>query len=187
MGVDGALAWLKKWRWGVSQGIMVKKATGQLWHWEADRGKEDGNWLWGMDRLWVNSECKVTKVREQWIRKQSERERELSRVKDKHQGRKGESPCNFSNPPGIYTFTRQIMKMKNKMENFPSCTGATRFFFFLNLLHCSTLNASVSVCWVSKIVYVLLLQIMLVTQFSPDTYTRPRIQHPTYLNRLHCA
>lgn len=60
-------------------------------------------------------------------KRQSEREREMSRGEDKHQARKGESPCNFSNPPGIYTFTRQIMKMKNKMKNFPSCTG---FFFF---------------------------------------------------------
>lgn len=47
----------------------------------------------------------------------------MSREEDERQARKGESPCNFSNPPGIYTFTRQIMKMKSQMENSPSQTG----------------------------------------------------------------
>lgn len=62
-------------------------------------------------------------------RMKKEGEKEMSREEDKHQARKGESPCNFSNPPGIYTFTRQIMKMKSKMENFPSQTGHRIFFF----------------------------------------------------------
>lgn len=74
---------------------------------------------------WLNRERKAKKVWEEWMRRESERE--MSRGWDKHQARKGESPCNFSNPPGIYTFTRQIMKMKNKMKNFPSCTGGTGF------------------------------------------------------------
>ena len=87
----------------------------------------------------------VGKQREQGERErrmkkgQSERERgrERSGEEDKHQARKGESPCNFSNPPGIYTFTRQIMKMKNKMENFPSRTGHRIFFFFFLLICCT--------------------------------------------------
>lgn len=53
------------------------------------------------------------------IELEGEKEWKMNSRVDKHQGRKGESPCNFSNPPGIYTFTRQIMKMKNKMEKLP--------------------------------------------------------------------
>lgn len=62
---------------------------------------------------------------------------EISREEkeDKRQAREGKSPCNFYNPPGIYTFTRQIMEMKNKMEKFPSQTRHRIFliFFFLSV------------------------------------------------------
>lgn len=60
---------------------------------------------------------------------------EISREEkeDKRQAREGKSPCNFYNPPGIYTFTRQIMEMKNKMEKFPSQTRDRIFFFFLSV------------------------------------------------------
>lgn len=144
---------------GMSQGIVVERATEQPWHRETD-SKEEGKGQWGL------KDCGQTE-RGRWRRYGrdgwGDRVREMCRGRDKHQARKGESPCNFSNPPGIYTFTRQIMKMKNKMKNFPSCTGGTGFFSPLNLLHCSTLNASVSVCWVSSHIYHIMED---VTQFS---------------------
>lgn len=84
--------------------------------------------------------------RGQWMRKarkcEGEKEWKMNSWVEKHQGRKGERPCNFSNPPGIYAFTRQIMKMENKMEKLPLLhrrhgTPPSPFFFFF-LICCTT-------------------------------------------------
>lgn len=116
--------WEKRGRrvcWGGSQrrGRKEQSNRGIDGGWDTEKGNE------GVKDLGYNNLWKKKKMSPREEKTERDGEWGISRGENKHQARKCTGPCNFSNPPGIYTFTGQIMKM----ENFRSCTGCTGLFF----------------------------------------------------------